>query len=626
MVILSSAILYLPGEAAPQIPYSEASHPNVLLIVADDLGRYDLGSSGNPLAHTPNLDKLAAQGLSFSRHYAESTCQPSRAALITGRMASRVAQPTQFIGISPELTTLPEALKQAGYRTIHIGKWHLGEDTDAAWPSDQGFDEWFGFLSQFLLSNTESADQVRYSYHDPWLQSDSTPRRQFSGHLTDILTERAVKTIQALKDSSQPWFLNLWYFAPHSPIEPHPRFAEIYPHTPEGRYLALVHQLDDGIGQVLNEIEFGGMAERTVVIFLSDNGGTNAEMDNNFPFLGTKGTFYEGGLRTPLILRWKGVVPPGINDDIVSEVDIFPTVAVLTGAKVPVDIDGIPLDLSVKALSDGVPSRRDERYLYWELANPSLYNYSVLSPKGRWRLVNTELFDLLNDPVGKTNVASQHPEVVKQMTYQFLDWQIQASRADITFDRTGPATGEVRGDSFRRIPGAGAYTFAIGVTPEQVSVEPQVILSHGDDWSIETDTEATHLRIGKMALSASPLPLGQCSALTVSMYFNTAKQRPANRKAWFQIYLNDRLVLEETESGYDYFPRQIEAATLIGRAPGRNDFVGRLSDPVILNTFLGMKKLEEGNSSGMFGPGGDPPSAKAILARLRNEVCHGEND
>jgi len=618
------AILGCPVDAATAALDPVASRPNILLIVADDLGRYDLGSSGNPLAHTPNLDQLAAQGLRFSRHYAESTCQPSRAALLTGRMASRVAQPTQFVGISPELTTLPEALKKAGYRTIHIGKWHLGEDTEAAWPSSQGFDEWFGFLSQFLLSNSESEDRVRYSYVDPWLQSDSTPRRQFQGHLTDILTERAVETIRAQKDSLQPWFLNLWYFAPHSPIEPHPRFAELYPETPEGRYLALVRQLDDGIGQVLNEIGLNGMADRTIVVFLSDNGGTNAETENNFPFRGTKGTFYEGALRTPLILRWRGVVPPGTNNDVVSEVDLFPTLAALTGAKVPADIDGIPLDLAGGASREGVPSDRGARSLYWELASPNLYSYSVLSGDGRWRLVNTELFDLIDDPAGKTNVASRHPEVLKRLTDQFLDWQARASRADVTFHRADPAQGELRGDSFRRIPGAGGYTLAIGVTPEQAPGEPQVILSHGDDWSIEAEAEATHLRIGKIDLSAPPLPPGRCSALVVSMYFNTAKQRPANRRAWFQVYLDDELVLQETGRRYDYFPRRFLEPTLIGHAPGRSEFAGRLSDPVVLNSFLGMKKRDDGKISRMFGPGGSPPSAKDILERLRNEVCRPE--
>jgi len=358
-----------------------------------------------------------------------------------------------------------------------------------------------------------------------------------------------------------------------------------------------------------------------VVVFLSDNGGTNANTEYNFPFRGTKGTFYEGGLRTPLIVRWKGIVPPGTNDDVASEVDLFPTLATLANAQIPGDIDGIPLDLPGTGITDKARPRHDTRSLYWELASSNFYSFSVLSPGGRWRLVNGELFDLAKDPSGTTDVASRHPGVVTRLTKQFFEWQAQASRVGAKVDRIDGAKGELRGDSFRRVPGAGAYTLAIGVTPEHAPEEPQVILSHADDWSIDTGAQFTRLRVGAMDLRARPLQPGRCSALVVSMYFNTAKQRPANRRARFQVYVDGKPLLDQSRPGYDYFPSHLGAPTLFGHAPGHGDFVGRLSDPIIINSFLGMKRREGRKVPTMFGLGSDPPPAGPILERLGTEVC-----
>ena len=157
------------------------SKPNILLIVLDDAGYSDVAGFGRDDAPTPNIKQIANEGVRFTRHYADSTCRPARLALLTGRESARVAQNPDFRGISPEIITLPEALKNAGYKTTHIGKWHLGDAVRAAWPDKQGFDNWFGFLNQFQLKGPDKNGSFtkRPTYIDPWLQSDSTPLQQY---------------------------------------------------------------------------------------------------------------------------------------------------------------------------------------------------------------------------------------------------------------------------------------------------------------------------------------------------------------------------------------------------------------------------------------------------------------
>jgi arylsulfatase A-like enzyme len=163
--------------------------PNILLIVLDDAGYSDIAGFGRDDAPTPNIRQIANEGVRFTRHYADSTCRPARLALLTGRESARVAQNPDFRGISPEIITLPEALKTAGYRTAHIGKWHLGDAVRDAWPDKQGFEHWFGFLNQFQLKGPDKNGDFtkRPTYIDPWLQSDNTPLQQYHGHLEDIL-------------------------------------------------------------------------------------------------------------------------------------------------------------------------------------------------------------------------------------------------------------------------------------------------------------------------------------------------------------------------------------------------------------------------------------------------------
>ena len=289
---------------------TQRRRPNVLLIVADDMGYNDLAiNNGNTAIHTPALDDLARQGIRFTRHYADAVCSPARAALLTGQYAARNNYEPNGRGMSPQLITLAEALRDNGYQTWHIGKWHIGDTLRDAWPDRQGFEHWFGFLNQWLLAGAHRNGKlirVQPRYNDPWLITDGDAGQRYPGHLDDILTDKAIATLGALAEGTQPWFINLWYYAPHAPVTPAADFAAQYPSTPAGRYRALVHQLDANVARVLEGLRASGQLESTVVIFVSDNGGTNHEIDSNYPFFGNKATFHEGGLRTPLLIRLPG--------------------------------------------------------------------------------------------------------------------------------------------------------------------------------------------------------------------------------------------------------------------------------------------------------------------------------
>ena len=225
--------------------------------MVDDLGFNDLAiNNGNTGIDTPRLDQLAREGVRFTRHYASMVCSPARVSLLTGLFPERIFPVGK--GISPEIVTLPEVLKEEGYTTWHIGKWHIGDLQRESWPDRQGFDHWLGFLSQWRLVGTHKDGELQYeepTYKNPWLESDTEPGRKHQGHLETILTTKAIQVISDLNKAGAPWFVNLWFYAPHSPMQPASEFAKKYPNDRAGRYRALVNQLDTNIGQILDHLE-----------------------------------------------------------------------------------------------------------------------------------------------------------------------------------------------------------------------------------------------------------------------------------------------------------------------------------------------------------------------------------
>lgn len=459
-----AVILFLSTPAA----YSQGTKqlPNILLILADDMGINDLGRINHGETRTPNLDQLAASGISFSRHYTESSCSPSRAALLTGMNPARVGFHPTGLGLPNDITTLPEFLRQQGYHTALFGKWHVGELLSYDGPDKHGFDEWFGMLSHFYLAGVQRNGHLIGQgpvYIDPWLQLNGAAPTQYKGHIDDLLTERVVKTIA--EKSAKPWFIYAPFLSPHTPTIPNKEFAAKYPDTPNGRYRAVVEQLDNNIGRVLKQVEASGLADNTIVIFVSDNGGTGSAFPSNAPLSGKKATYAEGGIRTPLIVHWPKHWSGGKRvDDVKYIADIYPTLVKALGLKADAHLDGEDL------------FKQRKKPLFWYSQNLWEDSYSVLSANGEWRLqgsnTSTELFryaDKLALPE-----ATQNPTMQAKLVQEYISWRDAATRLP------NSSQPNVRSNS-KAIANAFRPTFSLGLSfslPAAPSDKPVQLVSN----------------------------------------------------------------------------------------------------------------------------------------------------
>ncbi|CAA0092825.1 Arylsulfatase [Halioglobus japonicus] len=584
-VLLALSACATPPAHSPSQTENTAPPPNILLIVLDDLGYNDLGANGNPNTPTPNLDALAAEGILYTRHYADATCSVARAALMTGTFPASHGLRPNHLGLSVGTPTIATMLQEKGYRTQHIGKWHIVSATLDQSPSYFGFDDWYGFLHNNELSGP-SEDGIRYwrpTYQDPWLRENQSPLQQESGHLTDILTERAIGFLDQQKDVTQPWFLNLWYYAPHAPIQPDQRFAKQYPDTKEGKYHALIDQLDFSIGRVMAALDKNGEADNTLVIVVSDNGGTNKETDNNYPFAGEKATLTEGGLRTPLFMRWPAHIAPNVvSDELVSILDIFPTIAQVSAATPPNDLLG-------RSLLD--PDRGELPELYWEYSNSEAHQYSVLSSDGRWRLLSfygmRGLTDLNADPSGKTNVIDRYPDVAAQMTDNYLQWRKEMRNVSVEYEQLNSNGGAIlTGDDMQRSPGYSGFTLAIGVTPSaDEDGTTEVIAEQTGRWRLQSSSTAgLQLEVLGRVLKAPALAVGQCSEVVVSSQFNISPVNSRGNKAHVDLYINGVRAANASWKNPALNTSNYTQPTYIGMNPnGEELFNGELSKPRIIN-------------------------------------------
>ncbi len=540
-----------------------AKTPNILFIVVDDLGYDDttaINSGGLP---TPNIKQLAQEGVTFRRHYADSTCTPSRVAMLTGRYPERSGFRPVGSEIPAEFSTIAEELKGAGYATYLTGKWHAGEERPQAWPQNKGFDHWFGFLNQWELSGevTESKKGLRKpTYHNPMLREDGGEQKRYSGHLTDILTEHTIRTLQQLQASGKPWFLYHAFLAPHHPIQPAERYAKRFPDTPEGRYTALVTQLDDAIGQILRAID----RKNTLVVFVSDNGGTNNERNNNFPYFGKKGEMYEGAFRTPLIVSWPGFIPQGkAVDDVVMNVDIYPTLLAAAHRQAPPDLDGKnlwPLFLNANAI--------DTRSRSWEVYNPNVntVGFSFLSESGDWRLSSLQglapsLFKLLDNPPGDIDVAGEHQETVATLTSEF--WREHWKKSLIAVsDQPGSIEAQTLYGGFDAMRTPHRYGFAIGLEigplPSTLIQSPDkpyyVLAGQKNVWELRfKPNHGLEWRMGNVVLSDPDFEPSQCNAIILTGYFEP-KGHLAKREPKSQIKLYSSGFLRDANSEIAYRP------------------------------------------------------------------------
>ena len=461
--LLAVLAVQSPGDSPP---------PNVVVVLVDDLGWMDLGCQGSDFYRTPNIDRLAETGMRFTDGYAScAVCSPTRAALMTGRAPARLGI-TDWIRAEFQLSnrqwpnvrsrfglhqpaasdrtlqtpvneqhlphreiTIAELLKPIGYASAFIGKWHLGGRGHL--PVDQGFDENYGGWDYGQPP----------SYFDPYVLMPRLPMgiptlapREKGEYLTDREADEAVAFIE--RNRNRPFLLYLSHYAVHTPIQAKRNLVADYEAARDGQgqddavYAAMVHSVDDAMGRLLRTLERTGLEDRTMIVFTGDNGGLdrNGRPTENAPLRSGKGYAYEGGLRTPWIVRWPGVTQPGsVSDQPVASIDLLPTVAAAVGTRPPADraIDG--MDLGPALRGGDLP----ERTLHWHFPHyrhgPGHDPYSV-ARRGDWKLIRfydppkVELYDLKSDLGETSDLAGSNPGQVAEMEAS-LDEALRAVKA-----------------------------------------------------------------------------------------------------------------------------------------------------------------------------------------------------
>lgn len=411
---------------------NSATRPNIVLILADDLGYGDLGCYGQKLIETPNLDRLAAQGIRFTQAYAGGpVCTASRSVLMTGlhngHAPARDNVPHYPTYLVDEDVTVAEVLKGAGYRCGGVGKWSLGDAGTQGSALNQGFDSWYGYLNQDHAHYywTEYLDDNRGRHELP---GNPVSQKHYSH---DLMTERALDFIRESKDA--PFFFYAAFTLPHfsSPQEDPDGMAvpstDPYTDRPWNdkakKYAAMVHRLDESVGQIVGLIDELGLAEQTLILFSSDNGGHATvwkEFDTNGPLRGYKRDLTEGGIRVPLIGRWTGNIPAGaVSDQVVAFQDFLPTFSELAAAPPPpdVDLDGIPVTPALL----GKPLDVEREYLYWDYGHCRRY-YDSAVRFGDWKALRLgadngriQLYNLKQDLGESNDVANEHPEILSRV-------------------------------------------------------------------------------------------------------------------------------------------------------------------------------------------------------------------
>ncbi|MCB1704490.1 MAG: sulfatase-like hydrolase/transferase [Halioglobus sp.] len=581
-----------------------ATPPNILLIVADDLGYNDTSAINSGGLATPHIRQLAQDGVTFSRHYADSTCTPSRVGILSGRYPERSGFRPVGSEIPAEFSTIAEQLQRAGYATAMTGKWHAGEERPQAWPQHKGFDHWLGFLNQWELSGEvtdANKGQRRPTYRNPMLREQGGDLTRYQGHLTDILTDHTIARIEQLQQGGKPWFVYHAFLAPHQPIQPAQRYADQFPDTPAGRYSALVTQLDDAIGRILAAVD----RNNTLVVFVSDNGGTNRELDNNFPFYGKKNEMYEGAFRTPLIISWPDRIPQGkVVDDAVMNVDIYPTLLAAASVPPPADLDG--QNLWPLFQHDHLPVARRRS---WEVyvANVNTLNFSFLPESAHWRLASLQgftpsLFDLLSNPAGEEDVAGQYPGEAAALTTAF--WQEHWRKSVIPVAEAPGAEPDQRlysGFDAMRTPHRYGFSIGLELGPlpaalmqagaapfhllagQQGLWELRFVPGHGLEW-----------HMGDVVLTDPYFEPSRCNAIVLTGYFEP-RGHLTRRAPQSSIKLYSSGFLRDANSAIDYRAAddgQLQTPTVVnygGRAEFSNIMLSSFADsysPRVVPQFL----------------------------------------
>ncbi len=440
---------------------ASAGRPNVVIFLADDLGWNDVGFHGGTQIDTPSLDRLAREGVELSRFYTTPICSPTRAALMTGRDPIRlgvvyaVILPWSQNGIHPEERFMPESFKAAGYQTAIVGKWHLGHAQETYHPNRRGFDHFYGHLHTEVGYFPPFSNQGGKDFQKNGVSIDD------QGYETFLLADEASRWIRA-RDKERPFFLYMPFIAPHTPLDApedlKAKYADLSDEREPARskntdrtrqiaklmrrpsarplYAAVVDAMDQAIGRVLDTLDAEGLAEDTVVLFFSDNGGAAYSPGgaDNAPLRGGKGETFEGGIRVVSLMRWSGQLAAGARmESIMSVMDVFPTLA--EAADVPIEstfeLDGRSL---WPAIAEGKRIPRED-YLFFASETPLRGTKMLTAFDDEWKLVQRleegllsvdvthSLFRIADDPYEYNNLADEHPEVVADMAKAIHRWR-----------------------------------------------------------------------------------------------------------------------------------------------------------------------------------------------------------
>ncbi|MEM7550149.1 MAG: sulfatase-like hydrolase/transferase [Bacteroidota bacterium] len=453
--------------------------PNIVIIMADDLGKAEVSIYGQDLVQTPNIDAIARNGVLFTEGYITSPiCSPSRAGLITGRYQQRFGYELQphdrypknmaeylgfkyFVdtdnwvladeeviypkledilkqGLPPSEITMAELLKKRNYKTGIIGKWHLGF-SEFSFPLQRGFDYFYGFYEAFSLYAYEDDPNIVNHHHEDLFTDKyiwgpgrtgncAIYRNEEVVEEKEYITKKFAKeAVQFIEDNKEdPFLLYLPFNAPHTPFQATKEDYEAFSHIEDKNkrvYYAMIKALDDAVGKITSKIKSSGLEENTLIVFLSDNGGaTYTEATDNQPLKGGKVTNFEGGINIPFMMQWKGNIPEGmVYRKPVISLDLFRTASELAGVPMPSDraIDGVNLVPYI----NGEKSDEPHEALYWKAG----YNHAIR--KGDWKLIlndkdqRTVLYNLLSDKNETTNVASSNPDVVEELKSDLRSWE-----------------------------------------------------------------------------------------------------------------------------------------------------------------------------------------------------------
>lgn len=436
-----------------------AAPPNIILILTDDQGYGDLACHGNPIVQTPNLDRLRGESVRFVDFHVSPTCAPTRCALMTGRHEFRSGV-THTIAererISLRATTLAQVLHDGGYATGIFGKWHLGDEPER-WPDKRGFDEMFihgaGGIGQSYPGSCGDAPGNTY-FNPAILHNGRFEKTQ--GYCTDVFFNQALHWIDQRRGQPRPFFAYITPNAPHTPLVCPDEYKKRYMGKVDDNtaaFFGMVTNIDDNVGRLLERLRQWGIERQTLVIFMTDNGGTGGVGVWNAGMRGQKVTPYNGGTRVPSFWRWPGTLVPGDVDALAAHIDIFPTLAELADIKVPEPVAAKFDGRSLVPLLKNPKADWPERYLFthvgrWAKGQAANSKYAQCSVRGGpYNMVSADrkgrrawqLYDLKSDPGEKRDLAAERPQVVAQLEAAYDRWWAEVLPAMENEDAVGPA-------------------------------------------------------------------------------------------------------------------------------------------------------------------------------------------